>query len=325
MDTGGVPPIDAGCEHDTRFLGEASRGTAGVTAPALSVVVPSVSGDESILACLAALRAANACTPLQVIVADRCGPAHRRDIASGFPEIEVIEAGAATSIPELRSLAISRARAPAVAVIEDHVIVPRDWGRRMLAALADGADAVGGSVYNGATSTILDRSAFLCEYAPVIRPLPSGPAARITGNNVVYRRAALERYREACAGQWEDALHAAMRRDGRRIECRPEIAVEHRQRVRFADYVAQRFLYSRSYAGARAVASGPLQRLAMAVASLTLPPLLLVRIARHARRAQQTGDFIRGLPLLMVFTAVWAAGEAVGWLRGAGDALARVR
>jgi hypothetical protein len=304
----------------------ASRGTAGMTpGPALSVVVPSVSGDESILACLSALRAAGTCTPLQVLVADRCGPAFRRDVASGFPEVEVIAAGAAMSIPELRSMAISRARAPAVAVIEDHVIVPPDWARRMLAALTDGADAVGGSVYNGATSTILDRTAFLCEYAPVIGPLPSGPAERIPGNNAVYRRAVLDRYREACAGQWEDALHAAMRRDGRRIECRPEIAVEHRQRVRFGDYVAQRFLYSRSYAGARAATAGAPRRLAMAVASLALPPVLLARIGRHAIRARQTGDFISGLPLLVVFTTVWAAGEALGWLRGAGDALARVR
>jgi hypothetical protein len=128
-----------------------------------------------------------------------------------------------------------------------------------------------------------------------------------------------------CAGRWEDVLHAAMRRDGYRLECRPEITVEHRQRVRFGDYVLQRFLYSRSYAGARADAAGTPRRLAMAVVSLALPPVLLARIARHAVRAQQTGDFLRGFPLLVVFTTVWAAGEALGWLRGAGDALARVR
>jgi hypothetical protein len=306
------------------FHERASPAPDPTLAPALSVVVPSVSGDVSVVACLEALRATAAFTPLQVIVADRCGPIFRADLGSRFPEIEILAADG-RSIPELRSLAIARAVAAAIAVIEDHVIVSPDWGRQMLAALAEGADAVGGSVYNGATSTVLDRTAFLCEYGPLLAPLPRGPAERIAGNNVVYRRAALDRYGTMCAGQWEDVLHAAMRRDGYRLECRPEITVEHRQHVRFGDYVLQRFLYSRSYAGARAAGAGPLRRLAMAAASLALPPVLLTRTVRHAIRARQSADCARGLPLLFVFTTVWAAGEVVGWLRGSGDALARVR
>jgi hypothetical protein len=293
--------------------------------PLLSVVVPSVTGDDSLVGCLSALRTVAAKTPLQIIVADRCGDHLRSALAARFPDVEILAAATGTSIPELRAMAFDRARGAAVAVIEDHVIVPPDWGRDLLAALADGPEVVGGSVYNGATSTILDRAAFLCEYAPVLMPLPRGPAERIAGNNVVYRRAVLDRYRGAAAGQWEDVLHASMRQDGVRIECRPEISVEHRQRMRIGDYMAQRFLYSRSYAGARAVAAGRLRRVMMAVRSVALPPVLLARIGRHAVRARHTHDYVSGFPLLIVFTTVWAAGEVVGWLRGTGDALGRVR
>ena len=293
--------------------------------PALSVVGCSVTGADAILPCLAALREAGREVGLEVLVADRCGELLRASIAVHHPEAIVIPAPPRTSIPDLRVMALGRACAEAIAVIEDHVIVPPDWARRMIDAIAEGADVVGGTLYNGATSSIVDRVAFLCEYAPLIPPLPCGPAAALPGNNVVYRRTVLDRYREVANGQWEDVLHDAMRRDGIRLERRPEIRVEHRLAVGFATYLLQRYLYSRSYAGMRALRARPARRLLRGVASLALPPLLLARVARHAWRARFTRDYVVGFPLLVAFVSAWAAGEAVGWLAGPGDALARVR
>jgi hypothetical protein len=293
--------------------------------PALSVVVCSVTGADAILPCLAALREAGQEVVLEVLVADRCGEPLRASIAGRHPDAIVIPAPPGTSIPDLRMLALGRASAEAVAVIEDHVIVPPDWARRMVDAIAEGADVVGGTLYNGATSSIVDRVAFLCEYAPLIPPLPRGPAVALPGNNIVYRRTVLDRYRDVATGQWEDVLHEAMRRDGIRLERRPEIRVEHRLAVGFAAYLEQRYLYSRSYAGMRALRARPARRLLRAAASLALPALLLARIARHAWRARLTRDYVAGFPLLVAFVGAWAAGESVGWFAGPGDALARVR
>jgi glycosyltransferase involved in cell wall biosynthesis len=293
--------------------------------PLLTVVIPSVGACHEIFSCLDALRAAARPVPLEIIVVDRCGEAFRHEIAGRFPECHIVAAPTDTSIPALRQIGFARASGQAVAVIEDHVIVPPAWAQHMMAALDSGADAVGGPVYNGATSSIVDRAAFLCEYAPLLPPLSAGPTDTLPGNNVGYRRTVLDRHRHAADGHWEDVLHAAMRAHGSRLEMRPEISVEHRQHVRFADYILQRFLYSRSYAGLRATNAARVRRLIMAGASLALPPVLLGRIARHAARAGASGEFTRTFPLLVVFVSAWAAGEAAGWLAGAGNALARVR
>src|SRR4029079_14849460 len=95
---------------------------------------------------------------------------------------------------EMRRRESCGARAPAVAVIEDHVIVPRGWARQMLDALADSHEVVGGGVRNVATDRLVDRAAFLCEYSHLLPPLRAGRVEALTGNNVIYPRALLQEY-----------------------------------------------------------------------------------------------------------------------------------
>src|SRR5690242_10544342 len=119
-----------------------------ILAPAdLSVVIPAVNGTEDITGCLDALLRSEGVT-LQVIVADRMGEAQRWTIERDYPSVTLIRVPAGTTIPAMREVAIKAATAPAIAVIEDHVIVPPDWARRMLDALAEGHDVVGGAVEN---------------------------------------------------------------------------------------------------------------------------------------------------------------------------------
>lgn len=294
----------------------------------LSVVVPSVNGLPVVLECLAALRADTAASHLRIepIVVDRCGDDVRRAIHEQFPEASVVAVDRGATIPAMRALGFGRASAPAVAVIEDHVIVPVGWAGRMVAALADGADVVGGGVRNAAVSTLVDRTAFLCEYSHLLPPQPSGRVDTLTGNNVVYRRTVLERYRATIdRGHWEDELHAAMRRDGVSLIGRPDIVVAHKMHYRIRDYVAQRFWYARAYAGMKRESMPPFARAVRSIGSLALPPVLLSRIISRVRRSGRTDQsLIPSLPLLTLFVSAWAVGEAVGYLGGGGDALSRV-
>jgi hypothetical protein len=294
----------------------------------LTVVVPSVNGLPIVLECLAALRADAAASHLRIepIVIERCGNEARRAIQEQFPEATVVAVDRAVTIPAMRAIAFARASAPAVAVIEDHVIVPVGWADSMVAALADGADVVGGGVRNAAVSTLVDRAAFLCEYSHLLPPQPSGRVDSLTGNNVVYRRAVLDRYRSTIErGQWEDELHAAMHRDGVALIGRPDIVVAHKMHYRVGEYVAQRFWYARSYAGIKREAMPWAARGMRSIGSLVLPLVLLQRIVSRVRRAgYEDGALIPSLPLLIVFVCAWAAGEAVGYLAGSGDALSRV-
>jgi len=293
----------------------------------LSVVVPSVNGWSDLSDCLRALMVAGREVPLEVLVADRLGDAVRERIRAEFPSVRILSAPAGTTIPALRAMAFEAATADAVAVIEDHVLVPPDWAKALLDALAAGEDVIGGAVENAATERLVDWAAFLCEYSPLMPPLPAGPAAAITGNNTVYRRSVLLRYRSVwTGGGWENRLHEALRRDGIPLYQHPEIVVGHKMHYSVLGYLGQRYLYARAYAGDRVAGGGPLRRLGFGCAALLLPGLLWCRIVTTVwRKHRHRRELLRSLPLLLLFVMAWGAGEAVGYWCGPGDALPRVR
>jgi hypothetical protein len=297
-----------------------------MTEPALTVVVPSVNGVGDLLDCLAALSSQRSDVELEVLVADRCGEPLRSDVRRLYPWVRILEAPEGTTIPDLRALAFSKASAQSVAVIEDHVIVPPGWARALLDAQAGSEIVVGGAVENAAVDRVVDWAAFLCEYSHCILPLPEGPASWLTGNNVVYPRALLARYQEVIGrGQWENRLHDAMRRDGVPLVCRPEIRVGHKKHYTVGEYLSQRYLYARSYAGARVADASLGRRLGYGAAALALPPLLMFRtVSRVLAKRRHRAELVRSLPLLAVFVVSWAFGEMVGYVAGPGDSLARV-
>jgi glycosyltransferase involved in cell wall biosynthesis len=300
----------------------------GIAAPDLSVIIPAVNGPAPLIECLDALRANAATgTSLEIIVVERCGDSTRRAIADRASEIRVLPVSAQTPIPQMRALGFAHATGTAVAVIEDHVIVPPHWARQILDALSNNAKVVGGSLYNAATRTAVDRAAFLCEYSHLISPSAGRDVAQLTGTNVAYRRELIDRYSGVLAkGRWEDYLHDALRRDGVALSCVPEIAVGHKMHYRMSEYLSQRYLFSRALTGSRAEDLTAFRRALGILKSAALPPVLLARIVRRALGSDRyRRDLPTSLPLLAVFVCAWAMGEAVGYAAGPGDSLARVR
>lgn len=297
-----------------------------MTAPELSVVVPSVNGWSDLAECLGALEAERGDVVLEVLVPERCGATVRDPIAIRFPWATVLPVPATATIPEMRALAFDAAAAPSVAVIEDHVIVPRGWARDLLLA-RETALVVGGAVRNAATERLVDWAAFLCEYSQLLPPLPAGPSRWLTGNNTVYHRALLEKHRDVThAGRWETHLHDALRDAGVTLICRPDIVVGHRKHYTVGEYLTQRYLYARSHAGARVADGHPLQRALYGLAAFALPPLLLWRTASRALRKRVGRSLVcRAMPLMALFVCAWGAGEVVGYWFGAGDSLSKVR
>lgn len=297
-----------------------------MTEPSLTVVVPSVNGLGDLMDCLAALSTQRTDVDLEVLVADRCGEPLRAEVKRTHPWVRVLEAPAGTTIPDLRAMAFRAARGTSVAVIEDHVIVPAGWARALLDARRETGAVVGGSIDNAARTSIVDWAAFLCEYSHCITPLPSGPTSGLPGNNVIYDRALLERYRDTiAAGKWENYLHDAMHRDGVPLVLRPDIGVGHKKHYTVGEYLSQRFLYARSYAGERVKGMPFSKRFAFGAAAFALPPLLMYRtVARVLAKGRYRMQLLLSIPLLVLFIASWTAGEIVGYWFGPGDSLSRV-
>ena len=292
----------------------------------LSVVVPSVNGLGDLIGCLAALEAQAPEVDIETIVVDRLGPSVQQEVARAFPRARVIAVPAGTTIPRMRELAFEAATADAVAVIEDHVIVPKGWARALLDARRETGAVVGGSIDNAARSSIVDWAAFLCEYSHCLTPLPSGPTNSVPGNNVIYDRALLQRYRETiAAGKWENYLHDALHRDGVPLVMRPEITVGHKKHYTVWEYLSQRFLYARSYAGERVKGMPLAKRLSYGAAAFALPPLLMYRtVARVLAKGRYRPQLFASLPLLVLFIGSWTAGEIIGYWTGPADSLGRV-
>jgi glycosyltransferase involved in cell wall biosynthesis len=294
-------------------------------APELSVVVPSVNGPHDLLGCLAALEAQQHAR-VEIIVVDRIGESVRATVRERFPRARLVGVPAGTTIPQMRAIAFAEARGDCVAVIEDHVIVPSDWARRLLDAQQRTRAVVGGSVENAATERLVDWAAFLCEYSHCIPPLPAGPSEWLTGNNVIYPRLLLDRHRGVIEeGKWENHLHEALKRAGVPLVCEPDIAVGHKKHYTVGEYLSQRYLYARSYAGARVNGQSLPKRFAYGLAAFALPPLLFYRtLSRVVSKGRHRAELVRSIPLLALFVSSWALGEVVGYWAGPGDSLGKV-
>jgi hypothetical protein len=283
-----------------------------------------VNGWPALAGCLEALGRQGDAVPAEVLVVDRCGEEVRTAVRERFPEVRVLAAEPHTAIPALRALGIAQARAPIVAVIEDHCHVAPGWLQVIERARREGHRVIGGAVANGSVRRVVDWAAFYCEYARFMPPLPGGPTDAVTGNNVAYDRATLD----AAGGfddRWEYFLHARLAAQGVPFVCAPDLLVSHCKEFGFGEFLSQRYLYSRSFAGMRLGGAPAWRRGAYALATPLLPPVLFARIARAVlARPGHAARFLAAAPALLVFVIAWAAGEAMGALRGPGDSLARV-
>jgi glycosyltransferase involved in cell wall biosynthesis len=292
--------------------------------PELSVVVASVNGMPYLGACLEALE--RHCPDAEVIVADWTDEDTRRTVAERFPAVRLLSFEEPMTVPELRAAGIFAARAPYVAVIEDHCNVTKGWADRIVAAHRAGQAVVGGPVRNVMTRRARDWAAFLCEYSAFLEPVSTGPTEDLPGMNVSYDRRALATIDDLLReGRWEFWLHARLREHGFVLWCDDAAVIDHAKDFGFREFSSQRYHYSRSYAGTRNRDLGP-KRVLYALGSPLLMPLAYWRISRNvvARRTHRR-ELALASPLILVYSAVWAVGETVGYVFGGGRSLLRVR
>jgi hypothetical protein len=295
-----------------------------MTGSGLAVVVASVNGLPYLADCLAALD--HNCPHAEVIVADWTDPATREIVRERWPRVRLLSFDEPMAVPELRAAGIAEARAPHVAVIEDHCLVGPGWAERILAAHAAGHAVVGGGVRNGATSRVRDWAAFLCEYSEHMDPVPDGPVTSLPGMNVSYDRRALAAIDSLLReGYWESWLHPRLQRAGFRLWSDAGLVLDHVKEFEVTEFVSQRYHYARSHAGMRNAELGP-RRAIYLLGSPLLVPLLYFRIARNVlRRRSHRRELLAATPLLLVYLGVWSGGEAVGYALGGGRSLLKVR
>lgn len=264
--------------------------------------------------------------PMEVIVATRHPASARRALSGALPCVTLIAAHADATIPELRALAIRASGGEIVLVTEDHCVPAPDWIERAAAAIAAGADIVGGPVENACSSRLRDRAAFLTEYSGVIRPATDTVTNVIPGNNVAYRRAiALEVAGTLDSGLWESFGLASLIAGGARVVFDRDMVVHHRRAFGIRYFLGQRFHFCRAFGEMRRRSMPAGQRLAYAAASLLLPGALAARCWRNLReRRRFVREFSILSPLIFVYFCAGAVGEMLGYVFDGSGSLRRV-
>lgn len=298
------------------------------TTSAISVILGRVSTEDSdrVLETIEALSPEFSGEDCEIIIADRLGDETTYHIQDRYPQVKLITCSANTSLPEMRALAFEASTAQIVAVTEDHCVPCQNWAKIILHTFSKESEdlvAVGGAVVNGVTDSGLDWATYLCEYSFFAPPVSQGKTEILPGMNVAYKRSALEKVprRLLRCGFWETTVHASLLEAGGTFISLNDLIISHKKRFSWKLFATQRFIYSRYYAGLRFGNATPAKRLAAAVASLALPPLLLVRASRAARMKNLRSEFRRALPHLVIFYLVWAIGESVGAALGPKNSL----
>jgi GT2 family glycosyltransferase len=292
--------------------------------PRLSVVIASVNGFPYLGRCLSAL--AERAPDAEVIVADCTDAETRRRVAEGWPMVKLLSFDEPTSVPALRAAGVFAASAPRVSVLEDHCIVLDGWEDALLRDDGEAGVAVGGPIRNRPDARIRDWAGFLFEYSAFLEPAERGPARVLPGMNVCYDRSAIEAIEDLLRqAKWESWLHGRLRERGFELRYEPDAVIEHDMDFGVGEFMAQRFHYARSYAAMRNPDLGR-RRPLYALASPALIPLLYARVLANVLRAgRHRRELVLATPLLLLYTATTAAGEALGYAVGGGRSLLKVR
>ncbi|MCA1580237.1 MAG: glycosyltransferase [Acidobacteria bacterium] len=294
--------------------------------PEISVVIPAVNSFSLLRRTLTALAEQPRPEALEIVAVDRLPPADSNALRRQFPKVRVLP-GSGLTIPRMRAAGIRAARAPIIAILEDHMEVSRTWQDAMLRGHRAGAAAVWGSMTNGCFSPV-DWAAFFTEYSEHMTPVGEENAPGPPGNNVSYQRAAIDACGDAFfRGAWETFVPPAFARRGFAVRCAGGAEAVHTKPFSVSHFVSQRWHISRSYAGMRAKELSWPRRIASAAASPLLVPLRAWRIVRSVARRRETlprRALPRSLPWIVAFLAVRAAGDAAGYLLGEGGSTLKV-
>jgi len=292
--------------------------------PELSIVIANLSGMPEIGWCLAALEKEQQQVAVEVIVVQ---PSKNADLNHTlhklFPWAHLLQLDKDFSIPEMHNFGLEYSQGEIIAILEDHEIVLPGWIEAVIESHITYPEvaAIAGPIDNGSTGQIIDWATFFCEYCRFMPPVQQGTANFIPGNNVSYKRWALETVSrdEFIKGFWENNLHVALLKRGYKFRMEPGLQVSHQKHIGFFEFLQERYHYSHLYANSRMNDRALLFRMAYSLACMILPVVLMKRIlfcgiSKH----RFYKELVLSIPLLFCFTAVWAFGEMVGSLFGTG-------
>jgi len=283
-----------------------------------SVVIASCRRLDLLWRLVASLEVECAELGAELVIARAGPPEDLAAIRRRLPRAVVVAAPPGCGIPRLRGLGLEAAHGDPVLLTEDHCVAGPGWIRALVERIAGGADVVGGGMANAPTSGPVAWAAYLADYGfySYARPLEPRSPPLLTAANIAYaRRVVADAADWSLQGAWENVVHDRLAQHGAVLHFAPGARVFHDHEYRLGSFWLDRYEHGWDYARARLTEEGGRGRWLHLLAAPILPVVLLRRIARAAG-GENRAAFLRALPATVFLLYGWAAGEAVGYLRG---------
>jgi hypothetical protein len=292
----------------------------------LSVILVAPDGYGAVATTVRHLRAQTLASKIElVIVAPHVDDFH-------LPEQHAAELGKITlvELPEIAILAaaraagVARASAPFIAFGEDHSFPEPGWAASLVAAHERGYAGVAPEIKNCNPATALSWAAMFLHFGGVVAPQNGFETDWPTAShNMSYRREVLleqgDKLRDLMLA--ELFLHRALRARGHKLWIEPGAATRHVNASRLGPALRHAWVGGRLYGSLRCELdswSVP-RRIVYAGGSPLIPFLRLQRVLPDLRRSHVGAKrLLRVLPAMVALLIVHAAGEAAGYLFGAG-------
>lgn len=291
---------------------------------ALSVVIASHDALPVIDVCLGALEPQCRERGVEVIVADSSSDGTAARIAGRFPWVRLLTHDPSVTVPALRGRGIAHARGRIIGILDPYSVAAPDWVACAVECHARLPHAViGGAVglYRAHMCPDDAWTLFLNEYGLFMPPVIRGETWIVPGSNVTYKREALfdgatPRYPVF----WKTFANWDIERHGSPLWLEPDLRVELNKPIPLTDYRRTRYHHGRCFAAMRVEGASAGVRVGRMLSTPLVPFLLLWRWTRGFwPKGCHRARFIRTLPAQLSLFAVWARGEACGYLFGAGD------
>jgi hypothetical protein len=298
--------------------------------PTVSVVVVTPHDFRQVRRTIAHLAAQDGVDDVELVLvapSEQAVADHEPAELAAFGSVTILPVGPIPNVDRAAARGMLTASAPIVASIEDHAFVQPGWLPAIRAAYEVGDRVSVGSVMGNANPRRgLSWANLMLGYGWWIHRDQAGELDDVPSHNATYRRETIAAFGDELpdhVGRAGD-LHDRLRADGGLMYLAPDAAIEHVNPSTVSATASLRFNAGRLYGHERATQGrwGAPLRLAYALA---FPLIALVRLLRLHREHLAAGAghhelFPRVVPGLLTALLFDAVGQAVGYLRGAGEA-----
>jgi len=259
-----------------------------------------------------------------VVCPSREALAFPADAAAMLARVTVVE-GPLLPLGEARAAAIRAAAAPIVVLGETHAFPAPDWAERLVRSHEGAWQAVSPGMANGNPATARSWSGFLMDYGRWMAELPAGEIGEPPAYNASWKRTTLLGLGDRLSLMLEPGGPMDPQFVFRGFCHDPAARVAHLNVARPGAWSAERYWGGRLFGARRSRDWSVARRLVYFGGSVLVPMVRFVRTRDAIAMARRESALPRWtVAAVAAGCALWAVGEALGYLVGEGAAEARM-